>query len=315
VPGGPVIVALNLAGVVLMGTAAVVRPGLTGGAVPAVWLAGALTIGTFGALHSLLYPSPYAGVVTTADVIQLVFYGTLFTALQATRASDLRRAQEANDRRRRYHRTDVAAAAQSERVRLARELHDGVVQELLAVRHGLEVAAAKVETLHADAGPPIRRVGEELGQVIAGARRTIEHLRSGSRGEKCLFEELSSRPRVFAERYGYAVDVRCDPALVTLCGPRAIEILRIVDEALANIQRHADATTIRVSATKAGDQLILTVIDNGLGFAPEHTQPGQGMTGMLERAERLGGRLAIHSALGEGTQVRLLAPVTSDDVD
>jgi signal transduction histidine kinase len=91
--------------------------------------------------------------------------------------------------------------------------------------------------------------------------------------------------------------------------------VRIVDEALANIQRHADATTVRVSATKAGDQLLLTVIDNGRGFVPEHAHRGHGITGMLERAELLGGRLAIHSALGEGTQVRLFAPMASDDVD
>ena len=316
-PGGAPTVALNLVAVVLLATAAIVRPTVAGGVVPPIWLAGALTIATFGALHSLLGPAPYAGIVTTADVMQLAFYGTLFTALQATRGSELRHAREADDRRRRYHQADVAAAATSERLRLARELHDGVVQDLLAVRHDLDAATAGTRTAGNEpaADTPMRRAAQGLETAISDARRTIDQLRSGATGSTCLAEELAARPRAFSERYGHTIDLRVDPALATVCGARATEVLRIVDEVLANVHRHADATTVRIAATRAGDELILTVVDNGRGFVAEHTQPGQGIIGMLERAELLGGRLTIQSAIGEGTQVRLFAPLTSDHDD
>ena len=286
---------------------------MTVGALPTAWLAAALTIGAFSQLHVLLYPAAFAGVLTTADVMQLGFYATLFMALLVTRAGELRWAREADERRRRYHLADVTAAARSERLRLARDLHDGVVQQLLAVRREYELALSGVEALCPPAVASVQRVGAILGEAVGEARRTIDELRDGPSGETCLVDELTARQRAFSERYGHTVDFRADPALSTVCGPRADEIVRIVVEALVNVHRHADATNVRVSATRAGDQLILTVVDNGRGFAADHTPAGQGITGMRERAELLGGRLAIHSAVGEGTQVRLFAPLSSAD--
>jgi two-component system sensor histidine kinase UhpB len=149
-------------------------------------------------------------------------------------------------------------------------------------------------------------------EALREARRTIDELRTGAQHGGVLGELLPRHLREFADAHGYALDVRMDPVLGLVSGRRASEILHIVDEALANVRRHADATVVRVTASRAGETLILTIVDNGRGFAPERTSPGHGLLGMRERAALVGGSVALTAAPGEGTQVRLLAPLRAD---
>jgi signal transduction histidine kinase len=311
---GPVTL-LNVLGTALLFVVAYLRPAYLGGALPSPWLAIALTIGAFGWLHAVLFPASFAGVVTTEAGLQLGFYATLFVALQATRRDDLRAARRVEQRRRRFHHADVAAAVEAERLRLARELHDTVVQGVLAARREHTMAAEMLPPDATHARQAAARVGAMLAAAVTEARSLIDVLREGHVGERRLIDELAPRLRNFAERHGYTLEYREDPALAVVTGSRSIEVLRIVDEALSNVRRHADATTVRVAAVRAGDQLILTIADNGRGFDPEHTTPGHGITGIRERTEILGGRLTIHSAHGEGTQLRLFVPLQADDED
>lgn len=310
---GVALVATNGVGAALLAAAAWLRPRRPGGALPRIWLAAALTIGIFYELHVALHPAEIAGRITTATLLQLAFFVTLLAALQATRAADFRLARAAHDRRRRLRRADLVAAAQSERLRLARELHDGLVQALVAIRSQHAHASSLIDQADETAQAAAQRVGDELADALAEARRTIDFLRNGPPTDPRLFDELGPRLRGFAERHGYTLEFRSGESLVGVSGLRAAEVLRIVDEALANIRRHADATNLRVTAARAGEQLILTITDNGRGFDPARTARGHGITGMHERAEVLGGRLTIHSARGEGTQLRLMVPLQIDD--
>lgn len=308
--GGPLFV-LNLVGVAVIAMAAVVRPAQRGGALPPTWLAAALTIGAFAQLHVVLLPSSFGGALTTADVLQVAFYLTLYAALQSTRVRDFRLAREALDRGRRLRRSDLVEVAIAERLHVAREIHDTVVQELIALRRAC--GAGHAGAPHGTGAESCQRAQVAADAALVAARRLIDELRSGYRPGGVVSELLPKRLREVAEEDGYAVDLRTDPVLDLVAGPRGIEVMRIVDEALANIRRHADATTVRVWAARAASELILTITDNGHGFATERATGGHGLRGMRERAALLGGRLAVTSAPGEGTQVRLIVPLQDGD--
>ncbi len=220
--------------------------------------------------------------------------------------------RRADERRRRFHHADVSAATQGERLALARELHDTVVQSLLTIRREHAIASELVPPDDAPARLGAARVTAMLSRAVDEAQGLIEVLREGTAGERRLTDELGPRLRTFSDQHGYSLEFRDDPALAVVSGSRAAEIMRIVDEALTNVARHADATTVRVAAARVGEQLILTVADNGRGFDAEHTPHGHGVMGMFERADLLGGRLAIHSAPGEGTQIRVFVPLDAD---
>ena len=91
------------------------------------------------------------------------------------------------------------------------------------------------------------------------------------------------------------------------------EVLRIAQEALSNVRRHADATVVRVRASMEADRLVVSVRDNGRGFDPASVgQVAFGLASMRERAALIGGELSIESAPGDGTLVTLVVPRVPD---
>jgi signal transduction histidine kinase len=196
----------------------------------------------------------------------------------------------------------------SERNRLALELHDAVSQKLFSLVLTAEAAA----TL---AGPD-SEAGEQLARVQALAQQAQDELRT-------LIFELRP-PEV--ERDGLRGALRKHVGLLAQRRPgislelddelagdpsRDAEVLRIAQEALANAIRHANAEHVRVQLHRRDGGLALEVADDGVGFDPgaaELRSRRLGLTSMEERARRLRGRLAIDSAPGQGTKVRLEVP-------
>ena len=198
-------------------------------------------------------------------------------------------------------------AAQAARTHLAADLHDGTAQALAHLRMELELLS-----MTADEG--LRGELERLGRVARTAledlRATISGLRSDREGDlaEAIYrhiDHLTKRdgPVVTFEHRG---DARLD-AITT------DEVLRVVQEALSNALRHADASTIEVSLERQPGALRLVVADDGRGFGDdEHAEPvapvtssGVGLRSMHERAARLDGRLTIRSQDGGGTRVEL----------
>ena len=305
---------LDVAGIIAIAIAAAGRPGQTGGALPAAWIATALTIAAFAQLHFVLFPTEQSSL-STADVLQVAFYVTLFAALQVTHIRDFRVAREALDRGKRLWRSDVAEAVQAERLHVAREIHDGVVQELVALRRQLDHVHDSAEPSPQAPCSTCQGARAIATDALLGTRRTINGLRGGDQDGAVLAALLPWRLREFADAHGHAVDVQLDPVLELVAGRRAAETLRMVDEALANVRRHADATAVRVTVSRAGQAVLLTIVDNGRGFAPERIQLGHGLLGMRERAALIGGNVSVTSAPGEGTQVRLFVPLRTNDGD
>ena len=198
----------------------------------------------------------------------------------------------------------------AERARIARDLHDGPLQDLA---YGLaEVHVAGIDLRNDDPGSAtaaIGRASSALRRVSEGLRASVNDLRLGwelNRPLPALVEALVERARSMDPGCDVRLEVR-DRFPTGPAGDAGAEVLRVVGEALTNARRHSGARNVRVSLGLAGDFLVAEVADDGRGFGPG-TAPGVGRDGMRERAEALGGDLEMESAPGEGTRVRLRVP-------
>jgi signal transduction histidine kinase len=195
-----------------------------------------------------------------------------------------------------------------ERNRLARELHDTMTQNLFSLSLTAEAARELVRSDPA-------RAEEELGRVRALARDTMAELRSivfelrPARLEAGgLVVTLEKHVAIVARTYALEADLRVDGDESVVGPDEQLELFRIVQEALTNVVRHAEATKVVVELGLRPDHVTLVVRDDGRGFDPAARgirARRLGLTSMHERADAIGGRCAIESAPGDGTAVRV----------
>jgi signal transduction histidine kinase len=194
-------------------------------------------------------------------------------------------------------------AVRDERAQLARELHDGLAQDLAVLRLRLSDNAGD---------------GYEHGladRALSEARYAITILRGQTATPDDFVEALRRQSDDLADRFGVPVEVEQEIALTAISAPAQVAILRISREAITNAGKHAAPGRIRLGLRQAGDVIELDIHDDGLGFDPAHpTHPGAfGLRGMQERAQLLGGTLTIESAPGQGTTVRARLPIPGAD--
>ena len=120
----------------------------------------------------------------------------------------------------------------------------------------------------------------------------------------------------FESRSGLRVEFSMSTGIPSSLAPRVqVELLRIVSEALTNVRKHADATMVRISAEVSEGELVITITDNGRGFAQEEAfDQGLGLRGMRERARLIGGSLLVMSELSGGTTIEVRAPLVTRGV-
>jgi signal transduction histidine kinase len=200
-------------------------------------------------------------------------------------------------------------AVLEDRERIAKELHDGVIQSLFAVGMGLEAAGALAGD-EAVAERVASAVGE-LDRVIRDLRNYIFGLRPGILADRQLDQALRQLAEDFQERSGVVSVVELDPDIAAELSSRAGDIVQMTRECLSNVGRHAAATTCRVSLRRDGARTaVLEVDDDGRGFDPAAARPGgQGLGNLRQRAESFGGSIAIDSTSDEGTTVRIEIPL------
>lgn len=198
------------------------------------------------------------------------------------------------------------AALREERSRLARELHDSVTQSL----YSLGLLAQSWRLAAREEGQPqaeqqYTQVVEISHQSLKEMRLLISQLRLPELEAEGLVGAVQRRLEAVERRVGIQARVHSDGDLdVDL--PVAEQLYRIIQEALNNALKHARATAVTVSFAATGDGAYqISVEDNGSGFDPGVAPEGYGLTGMRERAAQIGASLAIYSAPGEGTTVRL----------
>lgn len=263
----------------------------------------------FAQINATVYPGTYTGLVTSGDIMRLVFDVFLLLGIQAEGADALRRLRRANQLLAWLMRSEAARAGLEERARLSRELHDGLSQDLWLAKLKAARLAARP-----DLGPEARALTTELGQAIdaglAQAHEAVATLRVPDEPGGSFGEVLAKLVNDFADRFGVRVEFEHDPALPALPPRAQVELMRITQEALTNVRRHADATVVRVRATTENGGFLVAVKDNGRGFDPSNVGPdAYGLAGMKERAAQIGGDVTIDSRPLDGTLVRLRIPL------
>jgi len=236
----------------------------------------------------------------------------LLSAFAASGATAVATAQTVEAQRLR----DSLAAAEEERKRWSRELHDETLQGLGALQVMLS-AAQRAD----DPSEHLRRGSEHLEQEIGRLQALIAQLRPASLDQIGLAAALEHLVHRTADVVEAKVD--CTISLPTLSAARASELLapdvestiyRVVQEALNNARKHAAPSRISVEVTESDGLIVAEVVDDGCGFDPSIASRGFGLVGMSERLALVGGRIDVRSTVGGGTTVRATAPFDSADV-
>ena len=286
VSGHPALVGLQLV-MVLMWTLAAVgftrRHVLEGRPVYLAMAIGAV-LAAFSRINFFLYPSLYTDIVHVGDTFRLAFY----VVLAIGGASEISR----------YWRAEAEAAASGERERLARELHDGLSQELAFLRSQLTGRAAVSPVM-------LPHLADAADRAVTESRRIIRVLDPGEAEPLVLV--LGRAAREVAGRAGVEVRVEVDDA-VQVPNELVEDLGRIVREATTNAVRHGAAQHLRARLALDHGVTVLTVTDDGVGFRPGDVSGGYGLRSMRGRAAAMGGELHVRSAPGEGTTVEVRLP-------
>lgn len=283
------------------------RSYLRDGPVADGYLALAMLIGAFAEIHYYFYPGVYGGLVTTGEALRLAFFVVLLLGINAESRSDLRALRSAYAALDRMRLSEAERATLEERTRLARELHDGLAQDLwfAKLKHERLVPFVPDEQ-RGLAG----EVTQALDAAIAEAKQAVVTMRAADERERGLDELFARAVDDFAGRSGVRTDFSAADLPAALPPRTQVEVLRVLHEALTNVRKHADATVVRVNAQVDDDTLVLSIVDNGRGFRPEETSgDGLGVQGMKERARLMGGELRVISEPSGGTTVQLAVPL------
>ncbi len=194
-----------------------------------------------------------------------------------------------------------------DRERIAKELHDGVIQALFAVGMGLE--ATGMMTSEDELTTRIEGAVNEIDRVIRDLRNYIFGLRPGILADRELDKALRTLVDEFQAQSGVVTIIELDEEVAAGLASVASDVVQLTREALSNIGRHAHATTCRVTLRHEGHKAVLEVDDDGAGFDPATARRGDGLTNLENRAGSLGGSASIDSILDQGTTVRIELPL------
>lgn len=205
----------------------------------------------------------------------------------------------------------------AERRRIARDLHDTLAQGLAGTVLQLEAAQLYVsQGQHARAGEIISGALALTRDTLHDARAAIDDLRRQEGNKPDLIETIERAIEVFQARYGVECELIVAPGVAEQALNSALlaDVDRVVQEALTNAGRHAEATSVSVLLDQDSGHLRVRVCDDGRGFDPGMPRPTghYGLLGMRERAEWIGARLSVDSAAGHGTSITLMLPEDAD---
>jgi signal transduction histidine kinase len=249
------------------------------------WLAVGMILAALARLNYFLFPSQYSTYIYTGDFFALAFQLVLLVG--AARQIHA------------YQRQLAEMAVLEERRRIARDLHDGLAQDLAFI-----VSQSRG-----------RGAADRLDQLASAAERALDDSRAAIAAltrplDEPLAAALARVAREGAERLGAHATFDLQPS-VEVPAPLREALLRIAREAIANAARHGGARAIAVELSGASD-IRMTIADDGCGFdpgaPPRRPGGGFGLISMRERAEAVGGVLAVSSAPGRGTTVEVVVP-------
>jgi signal transduction histidine kinase len=249
------------------------------------WYAAFALMMAVAGITGVLAPEPGDSWVAIGDLVRLG--GVAFLLMAGW--SQVREAR---------HRS-LQSALEVERRRIAREIHDGLAQELAFI-----VSQSRRLARRAPQGGPLDLLHRASETALLDARRTIFSLKTPT--PRALSTAVAQRAFVIAERAGLALDVE---VLDEVCVSPEVEhaILRIINEAVTNAARHAAATSVSIRVSSDGEHAVVRIVDDGRGFDPRlrRRRSAFGLSSMTERARSLGGRLRLESEPGQGTVIEV----------
>jgi PAS domain S-box-containing protein len=250
---------------------------------------------------------PIEGSVSRANA------GAPFYTVVMRDVSERRRVQEklsrSNDQLR-----QLSAALQTireeERTHIARELHDDLGQLLAALRMDLTLLQ-KADGTPGESLRLMRGMEDNLLTAITSLRRIATNLRPRALDEGGLYFALQGLRDDFIERYAIPTTLLADEAELRLDDAASTAIFRIVQEALTNIARHADATRVMMNLFRLNSDLLITIRDDGRGIRPEDMEKAEslGLIGMRERVWAMRGEISIGADEPQGTRIDIVLPL------
>jgi signal transduction histidine kinase len=210
----------------------------------------------------------------------------------------------------------IEQAITAERTRIARDLHDGVAQSLAFLRMRVDLWSDWLQTEPQRLPAEFVQLKQTLREQIGELRRAIFALRPFAVGQLGFSGALRGFIHEFAELQGWECRAELDQLPEELPHELELAAFRIVQEALANAAKHAQAQRVTVSLAECDGGLQITVTDDGVGFRPGASAPsaagGLGLPQMAERAAALGGRLTVLAQPGSGAEIRVWLPLQRD---
>ena len=200
-------------------------------------------------------------------------------------------------------------AVLEERSRLAREIHDGLAQTLAflkieAARMQRYISTGEVRSID----NTLQACYQTLSEAYLDARQAIDNLRRVP--DEALSDWLQTTANEFSTLTGIEVRVSTGELEYSFKPSVKAQVIRIVQEALTNVRKHAQASTLSISALERDGEVQIEIRDNGMGFSPKDVQASQyGLRSMRERADSIGADFQVTSAPGAGTTVRLQIPI------
>jgi len=244
------------------------------------WLAIAAVLAAFSQFHYFLYPYLYSQWVHTGDVFRLSFYAVLL-------AGSMREIWS-------YWRALSEAAVFEERRRIARDLHDGLAQELAYLVRNLDA-------LNGETGDDtLTRLRRAVERAQLESQRAVKTL--AAPGGQAVEAALADAAGEVAERFHVGLELDLVSG-IRLSAARAEALVRIACEAVTNAARHSGASRVILNLERDGSRVRLRVSDGGRGFDTTVPRAGFGLISMRERARSVGGELRISSAPGRGSEV------------
>src|SRR5579859_3987729 len=203
------------------------------------------------------------------------------------------------------------SAVIEERRRLAREIHDTLVQEFAGILLHLEAARGLDGAMHAS--ECVSRARELAKSGLEDARRMLLGLRPKSLEGAHLSDALDQLAQRFASDSGIHCTFSANGRSQKLPEEIENELYRVAQEALCNVRKHSRAGSVSMLLSCTSCGVVLAIKDNGQGFAMKQPEPdahGFGLPAMCERANRLGGKMDINSGEGTGTEIKMSVPLS-----
>ena len=256
-------------------------------------------------------------IVRIASMFAVVAAANLMTRIERTRrreAVEAERVQAHRNLELQRQAQEAELAAQAERHRIAREIHDGIAQSIYALSLNLETCADLAEREKGPLRDQLQRLVPLAKKTLLETRHYIYDLKPLLSGEGDLMAMAENQVQEFRKVSGVQVQFSVDGEPCELLVAVASGLYRILQESLANVLKHANAHTVKVRLAFEPGEVRLSVEDDGVGADMDGVKPGYGLDNMRQRAEELGGSFVINSAPGQGTGVRVTLPAQEVDL-